>query len=370
MSDERLLSTFLDLVRIDSPSRQEAAVAHYVTDRLQAAGMEVRFDESMDLTGSDTGNLIATLPGTAPGTRLVLSAHMDCVEPCENVEPVVRDGEIFSAGETVLGGDDKAGVAAIIETVERLTEARLPHPDIRVVLTVSEETGLTGAKALDPAEVEGDLCLVLDADGQVGGIVIGAPTHYTFVATFHGKAAHAGVAPETGTSAIRMAALAVAEIPVGRLDERTTANIGTIAGGTATNVIAPLVRLTGECRSIDRDRVEEVRLAMDGAMRRAAEAEGGRVEIAWTKEYEGFCFEGDSPLVSLVADACSDIGIEPRRFTTGGGSDGNIFSAAGVPTLVLSCGMTSVHGTEECLAITDLNALPALLLRVVARAVS
>lgn len=370
MGDERVLSTFLDLCRIYSPTLREADVAAYVTPRLKAAGLSVRFDGSAATTGSNTGNLIATLPATAPGLHLVLSAHMDCVEPCEGVEPVVRDGEVFSAGETILGADDKCGIAAIIETVERIAEESRPHSEITVVLTVGEEKGLMGAKALDVEDARGDLCLVLDADGSVGGIVTGAPTHYTFTATFRGRASHAGVAPEKGRSAIRMAADAIARMELGRLDEHTTANIGTINGGSATNVIAPTVIVTGECRSLDADRAEEVREAMDAAMRRGAEAEEGSVEVAWVKEYEGFCFPDDDSRVRLVEDACRDIEVEPRLFATGGGSDGNVFSAKGVPTLVLSSGMSGVHGVDECIALEDLRGLPELLLAVVARAVA
>lgn len=366
MSNERLLETFLDLVRIDSPSRSEALVAAYCAGRLEAAGFEVDFDDSMDDTGSNTGNLIATREGSCPGT-LVLSAHMDCVAPCIGVEPVVADGYVSSAGETVLGADDKAGIAAILVAVERLVTAGAPHPDLLVVFTVSEETGLTGAKALDPARITGDLCLVLDADGEPGGIVIGAPTHYTFVATFHGKASHAGVAPEEGVSALSMAARAISVMQLGRLDAGTTANIGTVNGGTATNVVPASASVTGECRSLDPQRVDEVRLLMDQAMREAARSGGGTVDIAWTREYTGFSSSEGDQIVELVSAACADIGLAPRTFTTGGGSDGNVFAEAGVPTLVLSCGMQSVHSTDERLAVADLEALASLVEAVAQR---
>lgn len=360
----RLIDTFVDLVRIDSPSGSEAGVARYCADRLTALGFSVRFDDSRDRTRADTGNLIAELPGTVPGT-LVLSAHMDCVQPCEGVEPVIGAEEISSAGETVLGADDKAGIAAIIEAAARVVAAGSARPAIRVVLTVSEEIGLQGAKALDPADAHGDLCLVLDADGPVGGMVVGAPTHYTFVATFWGKASHAGVAPEDGRSAIVMASRAIAAMSLGRVDECTTANVGTIEGGNATNVIAARVLITGECRSLDPDRVEDVRRSMDTVMHEAARAGGGTVDVSWTREYVGFSSAEDSQAVRLVSAACERIGVEPRTFTTGGGSDGNIFAEAGVPTLVLSCGMQSVHSTEERLALADLRGLADLVEAVV-----
>jgi tripeptide aminopeptidase len=362
--DERLLRTFLDLVLIDSPTGEEAAVAAYCTAALEAAGCEVSFDNTQALTGANVGNLIAVLPGALPAV-LELSAHMDCVMPCRGVEPYVEDGVIRSAGDTVLGADDKAGLAAAIECARRLSEDGGEHPTIRFLFSVSEEIGLVGAKALAPEAAMADLCLVLDAHGAPGGIVVASPTHYTFRATFTGKASHAGVEPESGISALRIAAKAISDMPNGRLDTETTANVGTIDGGVATNVVCAEVLITGECRSIDPRRVEEVREEMDRCMRDAAEQGGGEVEIAWTREYIGFRAADDTPAVQLVMAACRDVGLEPHTYTTGGGSDANIIAELGVPTLALGCGMTDVHSTDESLAVADLEVLTAMLLAVV-----
>lgn len=358
-ADERLLETFLDLVRIDSPPGREAACAEYCAQALREAGCTVRFDDSRDCTGSDTGNLIAELAGDT-GATLVLSAHLDVVEPCGAVEPIVSDGVIFSAGDTVLGADDKAGLAAAIECVRRVADADRPRPSLRCVFTVKEELGLVGAKCLHPEDVSGDLCLVLDAAGTPGGIVVGAPTHYAFAAEFTGRAAHAGVQPEAGISSIVMAAHAVGRMTLGRLDEGTTANIGTITGGTATNVVAATTRVTGECRSLDRARVEEVRADMHAAMLDAAERAGGSVQIVWTLEFEGFRLAEDDPRIRLLQAACADVGVSSSVFTTGGGSDANIFAGLGLPTVALACGMEGVHGTSEQLAVADLEALARL----------
>lgn len=365
----RVLDTFLDLVRISSPSGRERGVAEYCAEVLSAAGCAVHFDDTRAQTGSDTGNVIALLAGTAPGTCIALSAHMDCVDPCEGVEPVISDGIVRSAGDTVLGGDDKVGVAAIVEAIRRMAESGEPHAEVRVLLTVGEEQGLTGAKALSREDAAADVCLVLDADGPIGGIVTSAPTHYTFEARFMGKAAHAGVEPENGVSAIAMAADAISRMRLGRLDERTTANIGTIQGGSATNVVAPTCAVTGECRSLDRGRVEQVRAEMDAAMREAAAAPGGTAEVSWTLAYEGFDVPATSSEIMLTESACTDIGVTPRRFATGGGSDGNVIAALGTPTLVLATGMTKVHTTDEQVAIADLECLSDLLVAVLRRAV-
>jgi len=366
----RVLDTFLDLARISSPAGRERAVADYVMAALRDAGCEVRVDDTQALTGADTGNIIAVLPRALPGMSVAFSAHMDCVDPCDGVEPVVESGVVRTAGDTVLGGDDKAGVAAMIEAARRLAESGEPHGSVKLLLTVSEEQGLLGAKALSAEDAAADVCLVLDADGKVGGIVTAAPTQYTFEARFAGRAAHAGVEPEKGISAIRMAAAAIDGMELGRLDERTTANIGTIAGGSATNVVAPTCAVTGECRSIDRDRVEAVREAMDAALRGGAALLGGTVDVVWELAYEGFDVPADAPATALVEAACTDLGITPRRFATGGGSDGNIIAALGIPTLVLSSGMSKVHTTAEELEVAELERLADLLVAIVRRAVA
>lgn len=364
--DDRLLATFLDLVRIDSPSREEAACARYCADALEELGFKVRFDDSAARTGSDVGNLIAELPGDSSGT-LVLSAHLDCVEPCRGVEPIVTDGVIHSTGETILGADDKAGLAVIIEAARRLIEAGSSRPNLRCVFTVQEEVGLTGAKALSPEAATGDLCLVLDAAGLPGGIVVAAPTHYTFTAVFSGVAAHAGVIPEQGISALRMAADAIMRMELGRLDEDTTANVGSVHGGSATNVVAARATVTGECRSLARSRVESVRDAMHDAMVDAASEAGGSVEIEWVREYEGFNADPGSEHVQLAARACADAGLTPQLIRTGGGSDANVFAGLGIPTVALSCGMEGVHSVTEQLAVASLEQLTELVIAIVRR---
>ncbi len=369
MSDARLLSTFLDLVRIDSPSCAEAGVAAYAGEVLRASGCEVEIDGAGGVVGSNTGNLLAKLKANASGRSVLLSAHMDCVQPCEGVEPMVDGGVIMAAGATVLGADDKAGVAAILEAIRRVVERGRPHAEIRVILTVAEELGLRGAKAIDPAVLSGDVCLVLDADGPVGGMVSESPTHYTFTATFEGTAAHAGVCPESGKSAVSMAAGAIESMRLGRLDDETTANIGTIHGGTATNVVPAMVVMTGECRSRNTQRVEEVLADMENAMRHSAEHHGGSVKVDWTREYRGLRLKPHDDIVRLVEAACEDIGVAARPFATGGGSDGNIFGETGIPTLVLSCGMNGVHGIGESVAVAELERLTALVEAVLARAV-
>lgn len=363
-----VLDTFLDLVRISSPSGKERGVAEYAAAALRDVGCDVRVDDTGAITGADTGNIIAVLPGSPGAPVVAFSAHMDCVQPCAGVEPVVEDGVVRSAGETVLGGDDKVGVAAIIEAMRRLSASEAPRATIKALLTVSEEQGLRGAKALSPSDAAADVCLVLDADGAIGGIVTAAPSHYTFKAVFTGRAAHAGVEPEKGISAIVMAAAAIARMQLGRLDDHTSANIGTIVGGSADNVVAPACTVTGECRSLDASRADAVHRAMDEALRGAAAEFGGEVAVDWELAYKGFSLDADAPAIRLVERACAAIGAEPRLFTTGGGSDANVLAALGIPTLVLSAGMSKVHTTSEELAVVDLERLADLAVAVAEQA--
>ena len=237
---------------------------------LEGLGFTVRFDDSAERTGSDTGNLIAFRAGSAAGA-VALCGHMDTVRPCKGIEPVVEDGVIRSAGDTILSADDKAGVAAIFEGVRNLIEAGEALPDVHVVLTTCEEMHLLGAGALDTSFLpEGTPCYVLDADGDPGTIINQAPCHCTFTATFRGKSAHAGVEPERGVSALAMAAQAVCHMPLGRISAHTTSNVGVIECDGATNVVPGTCWLSGECRSTSLERARAERSAMDEAMRAAA----------------------------------------------------------------------------------------------------
>jgi len=366
----RLLDTFLEAVRIDSPSGEEATFARWCVDRLTALGCDVRVDGTAEATDSDVGNVIAELAATAAGATIVLSAHLDTVEPGRGIEPIVEDGVVRSARDTVLGSDDKAGIAVILEALSVLRETGRPHARIRVLLTTGEEVGLRGAHAIDAADCAGDVALVLDAAGEVGGIVIGAPTHCTFTATFHGVAAHAGVHPEKGRSAVLMAARAIALMPIGRLDAQTTSNVGAISGGGATNVVPAECVLRGECRSLDAARVAEVRDAMDAAMRSAAGEAGGSVDVEWKKEYDGYQYGDGDPALAIVEAGVRAAGFEPYLFFTGGGSDANVLTSKGLPAIALSCGMTDVHGTGETIAVAEMEALVRVLVATLDGAVT
>lgn len=365
MNPSRIFGSFVEMARIESPSRHEAAMAAHCTRRLEELGFSVRTDASAEKTGSDTGNVVAHLAGTVPG-RIAFSAHMDTVEPCAGIEPRVvveeLDGEerevIRSAGDTILSSDDKAGIAAIFEALACVVEQDRPRPDITVVLTTCEEVGLLGAAGLDddvfdPAQKTP--CFVLDADGAPGTIVSAAPFHYLLKATFRGKAAHAGVAPEAGASAIEMAARAIASMPLGRIDECTTANIGTLAGGSAMNVVAAECELVGECRSLHEDRVEAQRASMTRAMEEAASALGGTVDVAWTLDYPAILLSEDEEIVARLKAAAAAAGLPVRLASTGGGADANVLVTKGADAVTLGIGMANFHTCDECIKVEDLQ---------------
>ena len=355
MNAQRVLDTFLESVGIYSPSWHESDMAAWCKARLEALGFTVAFDQSQQATESDTPQIIATLPATGAG-RVAFSCHMDCVEPCADIKPQVEDGVIRSDGTTILSADDKAGIAQVLEGVQSVLETGEPHPEITVLLSVCEEQGAAGAPhfpetLFDPPV----LTLVMDADGRPGSIVLTAPYHYTFSATFTGRAAHAGVEPEAGINAIAMASAAVSKMPLGRHDHETTSSVGTIEGGKATNIVAETCVLGGECRSIDEAKVLELRDRMDACMKQAADQAGGQVEVNWWLSYPGIRVEQDDPDVQLVAQAAQAAGLEVHYTSTGGGSDANVLWAKGCRAIPLGTGMTDFHSCQETVRVADLE---------------
>ena len=359
MNAQRVLDTFLDLVRIDSPSTKEAGVARYCADALRDAGCEVTIDQGGLDAGSDTGNVYAILPGSAPGS-VIFTAHMDCVPPCCGVEPIITDGLIHTDGTTVLGGDDKVGDAAIIEAVRSLTEGSEPYCTVKIILTVQEEVGCCGAKALSAGSFEpGEPCFVFDMDGNPGGVTVGAPYHYTFSADFVGKASHAGCAPAEGIHAIAAAAKAISLMRergcLGAVGENAASNVGTIRGGSANNIIPDACHLTGECRAVDAELCEANKAAMMRCLEDGAASEGARVEQHWELEYEGFLLSEEDAAVQLVKQAASECSLPFWTEVSAGGSDANIYKGLGVAPCVVATGMTNFHSVTECLKVADLE---------------
>lgn len=349
---DRMLALFLDLVRIASPSGQEQELADYVRRHLEAMNIPVENDAA--------GNLYAYVDGT--GTPLAFTAHMDTVTPCEGVVPVVEDGIVHSDGTTILGADDKSGIAAILEVVAVLRDGGVIHRPLDLLFTVQEEVGLVGAKAVEVERLRARMAIGLDAEGDQGTLVVSAPGQNSLQAVVHGRAAHAGVEPERGINAIRVAAEAIVAMPLGRIDDETTANIGVISGGRATNIVPDRVELKGEARSRDAGKLAAQTDAMVAALEHSAEVAGTEVRVQVQRAYESYRLDEDDALVQLVSAAMRSLGVQPRYKVTGGGSDANVFNARGVRTAQISTGMRDVHTTNERIALADMAAAARLLL--------
>lgn len=347
INQKRVLAEFLELVQITCSSKNEREIADLLKARLTELGCSVTEDDTGAKIGGNTGNVIALLPGNKKAPRLLMSAHMDCVEPCAGVKPQLKDGIITSDGTTILGGDDKSGVVAILEALRIVKEQNIEHGDIQVLFTVSEEGGLSGSKNMNPSSLAADFGYAFDSSGTPGEIVVMAPGQYKIIAEVKGKPAHAGLAPEEGINAITLAARAIVEVPQGRIDEETTANIGIIQGGRATNIVPDNVIVTCEARSRNTAKLEQQVKAMTDVFERVIPAHGGEVELKVTKAYDPYVLCETDKAVEVAKGAVQAAGLSLKLKATGGGSDANFFNAYGVPCAVLATGMSKVHTKEE-----------------------
>ena len=370
IQESRLLQTILELVQIDSESRNERNLADYTMKKLQELGFAVKEDDAATFTGGNAGNVVAYLEGTEQGQSVLFCAHMDTVAPGNGVKPVVSDGKVSSDGTTVLGGDDKAGIAAILEALQSIKENNTAHGPIQVVFTVSEEVGLLGAKHLNLEDLNPvDAAFFFDSDGMPNQICVASPYHIDITAVFHGRASHAGVEPEKGISAIQMAAHAIASMNLGRLDEETTANIGIIQGGSATNVVAGETTIHGDARSLTKEKVMAQIASMKDCCEAAAKQFGGTVDVQIEECYAAIDLDESSTTVQLAKKAILRMGMEPQLVKSGGGSDANVFCGKGIPATNIGCGMNNVHSVQEYLNLTEVKAAAEFIEAVVQEAI-
>ena len=374
INQARLKTLLIELIKIDSLSRKELDVALRLKKELEDLGAEVWFDDAGEKVGGNVGNVIAHFRGTAPGTSpLLLSAHMDTVVPGEGIVPVL-DGDILRTdGRTVLGGDDKSGVAIICEVIRVLQERKLPYSDIDVVFTICEEAGLIGAKHLDIGRLRARSGLVLDSD-SVGFLFTKAPAANRMEFHVHGLEAHAGICPEKGINAIKVAAEGIAQMNLGRIDDETTANLGVVEGGMAVNIVPNRVILRGEARSHSTEKLERQTQHMKQCLEQAAaryclELDGklvtARVECKIERDYDRMDVPVSAPIVKLVHAAAKNLNVEIQTLATGGGCDANILNQKGLVVANLSTGMREIHTVNEWLNLNDLNLSAQMVLEVV-----
>jgi tripeptide aminopeptidase len=372
---ERLASVFTTLCEIDSPSTQEGRVAAYLKSIFAEMGAEVIEDESAEETGSDCGNLFIRFPdGGLDREPVFFNCHMDTVLPAIGVQ-VKREGEIFSsAGDTVLGSDDKAGIAALVEVMHTLQEKNIPYSPVEYVFTTCEEVGLLGVKALDPAFIHAKIGYALDSSG-INRVVTGAPAANRITAEIKGLAAHAGLSPEKGINAIHLAAKAMARLKLGRLDSESTANIGLIEGGTASNIIPESVLLKGEVRShslnLLAEHTEHIRSAFQAEIDNWIDPDGraaGRPSLDFSiiDDYPVMKLERDSAVIKRVEAAAAALDRKLDYVVAGGGSDANIFNSYSLQCAILSTGMEKVHSTRETITLSDMTLTAELVMAILA----
>lgn len=362
----RLNQLFLDLASIDTPSFGERQAADAVTAFLTALDHTVEEDDAGRKLNGNCGNLLCRIPGTAGQKPLLFSTHLDMVAPClcKNLH-LDSDGVFRSDGTTILGADDYAGVTAVLEAVRIMKEHHLPHRPLELLFSVAEEAHLKGIRAFDTALLTAKEGYVLDTSGSPGIGIIAAPGHHHLDFLITGRAAHAGIAPETGVSAIYAAAQGVSKMKLGRIDPETTANIGEITGGGATNIVAQSCHVTAECRSLDGDKLVELSRSMIEAMQSAADQAGAELQTTTHISYLPYQVDPNEPVVTRFLRACQTAGISPKLTSTGGGSDLNVLAQTGIRGMVLSCGMQRVHSTQEFLIADDLHQLTRLVIALI-----
>lgn len=366
INQERLIAEFLELVQVDSETGFEAEIAKVLKEKFTSLGLKVVEDQSMAKTGHGANNLVCTLEANTEGIdRIYFTSHMDTVVPGKGIKPEIRGGYIYSDGTTILGADDKAGLAAILETIKVLKEEKLPHGQIQFVITAGEESGLVGAKALDHSLLDAKHGFAIDSHGPVGHIMVAAPSRAKMKATIFGKTAHAGVAPEKGINAIAVAAAAITKMPLGRIDEDTTANLGKIEGGKQLNVVCDEVTVLAEARSLINEKLEAQLDKMKTAFESTAEEMGARAEIEIEILYPGFKFSSEDEVVQVAQKAAAKIGRPCELKQSGGGSDANVISGYGIPTVNLAVGYEEIHTVNERMPLDELTKITEMLLAII-----
>lgn len=368
---DRLIQEFMELVQVDSETKYEGEISKVLKQKFTALGLSITEDDAGSKIGHGANNLFAMLEaeGSEGAPTLLFTSHMDTVSPGKGIKPQLHDdGYIRSDGTTILGADDKAGLAAMFEAIRVLKEERIPHGPIQFVITVGEESGLLGSRSMDASKLKADFGYALDSNGPIGSIAVAAPTQAKVFINLYGKSAHAGVNPEDGISAIQVASKAISRMPLGRIDFETTANIGKFEGGGETNIVCDYVKLYAEARSLVQDKLDAQLEAMKKAVESAAEEFGARSEFEFNVIYPAYKYTDGDPVVELAKKAIVNIGETPRTFHSGGGSDANVFNGLGVPTVNLAVGYEYIHTTKEQIKADDIAKTARLVVEIIQQA--
>lgn len=356
INENRMLNEFIELVSVPCPSKDEKAEAELIMRKLDELGIEYKIDNVNEKTGGNCGNIWAYIKGTvSDAPKLLFEAHMDSVAPTTGTKVVRKDGVLYSDGTTTLGGDDKVGVAGMLEAVRALKEDNVAHGDVQLLFTVSEEIGCLGVVHLDKSFIKADYGYCMDIGGAPGEITYAAPKLYDIYVTVKGKAAHAGIAPEEGVNAIMLAAEAMSKLPAyGRIDSETTFNIGMFNAGVGTNIVCPEAKFVIDMRSLNVAKLEELKDSTMKLIKETVEAGHGEVEFEVVEGCPAVELSQDHPCIQLAQKAAEKLGFPVEMKVTGGCSDGNYLCGYGLPCGLLATGMSNVHTTQEYLKEEDL----------------
>ena len=360
-----VLDLFTELAAVPSPPGDERGVADLVLGYLADCGLQPDEDDAGPSIGSNAGNVYARLDGNADGEPLLFCAHLDTVPPTAAIEPVVEDGTVRNAAGTILGADNKSAVAAMLEAARSVLAESRPHAGIELLFTPREEVGLEGALAFDHERLRARIGYVYDQAAPIGTVILGAPFSQSLEVTFHGRASHSGMHPDEGRSAIAAAARAISEMRLGRVDELSTANVGTIHGGTATNIVPEWCTFVAEARSHDERRLADLVQEMQDAVTFAAGVAECEASTVVRKSYRGYRFARGDRAVALAATALERCGHPVTYELSGGAADANVFNDRGLQVVNLANGMTDIHTPAERIAVADLEAMVDVTLAIV-----
>ncbi|MBI5416432.1 M20/M25/M40 family metallo-hydrolase [Candidatus Poribacteria bacterium] len=355
IKQERLLKTFLDMVKIESPSGKEENIKEWIVKYLTKLGITAVCDAH--------GNIVAKIEGVG-SKYFILNAHMDTVQPCNDIKPIVKDGIISTESETILGADDKAGIAAILELISVLKENQIKHHPLEIVFTVQEELGMIGVQKLNYSLIDARIGVTIDG-GNINDIVMGAPYITNIDIAIRGKAAHSGIEPEKGINALKASSEAIAKFKLGRIDKATTANIGTIKGGSIRNSVPELVELKAEVRSHNFSKMNKYILKMKNLFEASAKKYKAHLDFNTELVSHGYKFQKSSNQIKKITQALKNQKLRPQYILSGGGSDANTFHAHNIKVVNVGTGAKNVHTTNESISVEDLTKIPNILFELI-----
>jgi tripeptide aminopeptidase len=370
INQERLVESFKSLTLIDGIHGKELTIAGYLMKTLKSLGLDAAMDNAGSTYGGNAGNVIGHLPGKTNAAPIFLCAHMDTVQPTKNLKHVIEDSVITTDGTTILGGDDRAGVAVILEILRVLQECNLEHGPIEILFNVCEEAGMYGAKYIKASSLQSTFGFVFDCQASPGAYIVEAPGAVAFSAKVRGKSAHAAVSPEKGIHAIQIAARAIANLRLGRWDETGMLNIGTIKGGVSINVIPDYVEITGETRNANKEKLQNQMDYIRSTFEQAANEAHGIVEIKFSEKYGGYQFDESTKVIAIAKKGIQAAGYEPAPIRYPGGSDANVLNNSGILALNLGVGFKNAHSFQEKIAIADLAGTARIGLNIVMQCAS